>query len=240
MSYDITNMFNGRITNLFKIPQSQNNLRCTYSTLSSLCPQIRRAHTDMKTPDFTNYMRNSVKNPTAKTSESDGERKTFTNLIVAAGLTIGLYSAKAEITREISYMAPSADVLALAKIEINLSDIAEGVSATFKWRGKPLFVKSRTADEIAVVRAVPLKNLRDPATDEERCPRPEWLVVIGICTHLGCVPIANAGDYGPGGFYCPCHGSHFDAAGRTRKGPAPTNMDIPEHRFINDNTLVVG
>lgn len=202
--------------------------------------QYRNAHTDIKVPDYTEYMKNSLQDPTTKTSESDGHRKTFFNLIACAGFTMGLYATKAEIVRDVLFMAASADVLALAKIEINLSEIPEGVSATFKWRGKPLFVKHRTPEEISIVRAVPLSSLRDPATDEDRCQRPEWLVVLGICTHLGCVPVADAGDYGPGGYYCPCHGSHFDASGRTRKGPAPTNMEIPEHKFVSENMLVVG
>lgn len=185
-------------------------------------------------------MRNSLKDPTVKSSESDSKRKNFTCLLGGMAMSLGLYGTKAEIYRDVLCMAPSADVIALAKIEINLNNIAKGISATFKWRGKPLFVKRRTPEEIDAVRSVSLGSLRDPASDEERCERPEWLVVIGICTHLGCVPIANAGDYGPGGYYCPCHGSHFDAAGRIRKGPAPTNMEIPEHRFVDDDTLVVG
>lgn len=135
-------------------------------------------------------------------------------------------------------MSASADVLAMAKIEIKLSDIPEGKSVTFKWRGKPLFIRHRTAAEIAQEQSVPVTSLRDPQHDSERTKNPEWLVVLGVCTHLGCVPIANSGDFG--GYYCPCHGSHYDASGRIRKGPAPLNLEVPEYVFPTDNTLLVG
>lgn len=96
----------------------------------------------------------------------------------------------------------------------------------------------RTSDEISSEQSVPVSSLRDPQHDSERVQKPEWLVVIGVCTHLGCVPIANAGDFG--GYYCPCHGSHYDASGRIRKGPAPLNLEVPTYSFADDDTLVVG
>lgn len=213
------------------------------SCITNIIPKIsfmRFGHTDMKVPDFTKDMKKCLQDPTVKTSDTDTQRKLVTALVASSTIIMMLYATKGEITRDVLFMGPSADVIALARIEINLSDIPEGNFSTFKWRGKPLFVKHRTPDEIAAARQVPLIELRDPATDEERCPRPEWLVVIGICTHLGCIPLHNLGDYGPGGYYCPCHGSHFDSSGRIRKGPAPTNMDIPEYKFVNDNKLVVG
>lgn len=148
------------------------------------------------------------------------------------------YSAKAVVTQFVSSMSATADVLALAKIEIKLSDIPEGKSVTFKWRGKPLFIRHRSADEISAEQSVSTSTLRDPQTDQERVQRPEWLVVLGVCTHLGCVPIANAGDYG--GYYCPCHGSHYDASGRIRKGPAPLNLEVPPYTFPEENLLIVG
>lgn len=135
-------------------------------------------------------------------------------------------------------MSASADVLALAKIEIKLSDIPEGKSVTFKWRGKPLFIRHRTAEEISVEQSVALATLRDAEHDNDRTQKAEWLVVIGVCTHLGCVPIANAGDFG--GYYCPCHGSHYDASGRIRKGPAPLNLEVPPYVFPEDDLLIVG
>lgn len=135
-------------------------------------------------------------------------------------------------------MGASADVLALAKIEINLSEIPEGKNQTFKWRGKPLFVRHRTPDEIQKEAAVDMSSLRDPQPDSERAANPEWLVVLGVCTHLGCVPVAGHGEYG--GYFCPCHGSHYDASGRIRKGPAPLNLEVPPYEFTDDTTLVVG
>lgn len=107
----------------------------------------------------------------------------------------------------------------------------------FKWRGKPLFVRHRTDEEIEDVRSVDVQSLRDPQDDLERVKDDKWLVLIGVCTHLGCVPISNAGEFG--GYYCPCHGSHYDASGRIRKGPAPLNLEVPEHSF-DGNLLIVG
>lgn len=142
------------------------------------------------------------------------------------------------VTDFLSTMGASADVLALAKIEVDLTGIPEGKNAIFKWQGKPLFVRHRSQDEIEDVRAVDLSTLRDPQHDDARVQKPEWLVLIGVCTHLGCVPIANAGEYG--GYFCPCHGSHYDASGRIRKGPAPANLEIPKHEFMSEELLVVG
>lgn len=113
------------------------------------------------------------------------------------------------------------------------------VQSHFIFPGKPLFVRHRTPDEIAATRAVPMSELRDPQPDDDRVQKPEWLVVIGVCTHLGCIPIPYLGDF-VGGYYCPCHGSHFDGAGRARKGPAPTNLEVPHYEFIDENTLIVG
>lgn len=200
--------------------------------------QLRWAHTDIKVPDFTDYRRSSTKDPNVKSENSEVSRKNFTYLIAGAAAVSGAYSAKAVVTQFVSTMSASADVLALAKIEIKLSDIPEGKSVTFKWRGKPLFVRHRTGSEISAEQSVTVNSLRDPQHDNDRVKRPEWLVVLGVCTHLGCVPIANSGDFG--GYYCPCHGSHYDASGRIRKGPAPLNLEVPEHDFPDENTLVVG
>jgi len=128
--------------------------------------------------------------------------------------------------------------LALAKIEVKLDTIPEGKNVTLKWRGKPLFIRHRSADEIQREQAVDPSTLRHAQHDSERVQKPEWLVLLGVCTHLGCVPIANQGDFG--GYYCPCHGSHYDASGRIRKGPAPLNLEVPEYAFTDDSTLLVG
>ena len=123
-------------------------------------------------------------------------------------------------------------------MEVDLSAIPVGKNATIKWRGKPLFVRHRHQDEIDQVRAVATESLRDPESDEDRVTDPKFLVVLGVCTHLGCVPIANSGDFG--GYYCPCHGSHYDASGRIRKGPAPLNLEVPPYEFTTETTMVVG
>lgn len=135
---------------------------------------------------------------------------------------------------------PSADVLALSSIEVDISGIEPGHTHTFKWRGKPVFVTHRTEQEIAEAEEVKISELRDPETDSARVKKghEKWLVTIGICTHLGCVPLANKGDYD--GWFCPCHGSHYDTSGRIRKGPAPTNLVIPPYEFISDTKIKIG
>jgi ubiquinol-cytochrome c reductase iron-sulfur subunit len=135
-------------------------------------------------------------------------------------------------------MSATKDVLAMANLEVDLSNIEPGQTVTVKWRGKPVFVRRRTEEDIAKAKAVDLSTLRDPQPDEARAKIPEWLIVVGVCTHLGCVPLPNAGDYA--GWFCPCHGSHYDTSGRIRKGPAPYNLEVPEYTFIEDNKVVVG
>ncbi|MCY4034252.1 MAG: ubiquinol-cytochrome c reductase iron-sulfur subunit, partial [Hyphomicrobiales bacterium] len=138
----------------------------------------------------------------------------------------------------IDEMNPDASVLALASIEVDLSPIDAGQSITIQWRGKPVFVRHRTREEIAEAESVPLNELPDPQPDEARIQRPEWLVMIGSCTHLGCVPLGQRGDFG--GWFCPCHGSHYDTSGRIRKGPAPLNLEIPPYQFVSDNRIRIG
>lgn len=192
----------------------------------------------MVVPDFSYHRRDSVQDSTKSSQESSAERKAFTYFFNGATYLLTAYFAKNAVVMFVSSLNPAADVLALAKIEIKLSDIPEGRNMVFQWRGKPLFVRHRPQAEIDQVAKVPLSELRDPQHDLDRVKKPEWLVVLGICTHLGCVPIADAGDYG--GYYCPCHGSHYDASGRIRKGPAPLNLEVPEHDFPNEDTLIVG
>jgi len=199
--------------------------------------QIRFAHTDIKVPDFSFYRRDSTKRPGSK-SETAEERKAFTYLLVGAAAIASAYSTKAITYQFVTSMSATADVLALAKIEIKLGDIPEGKSVTIKWRGKPLFIRHRTTEEIATEQSVPMSMLRDAQHDNERVQDPKWLVIIGVCTHLGCVPIANSGDFG--GYYCPCHGSHYDGSGRIRKGPAPLNMEVPPYSFPNEGLIIVG
>ncbi len=137
----------------------------------------------------------------------------------------------------------AADVLALASTEVDLTAIAEGQAITVTWRGKPVFIRHRTADEITEAQNVSLDSLPDPESDEQRAPRPEWLVLVGVCTHLGCIPQGQKagdvkGEYD--GWFCPCHGSHYDTSGRIRKGPAPTNLPVPEYQFISDTVVKIG
>ncbi|OBS71973.1 hypothetical protein A6R68_13449 [Neotoma lepida] len=193
---------------------------------------------DIKVPDFSDYRRAEVLDSTKSSKESSEARKGFSYLITAT-TTVGVaYAAKNVVTQFVSSMSASADVLAMSKIEIKLADIPEGKNMAFKWRGKPLFVRHRTQKEIAQEAAVELSQLRDPQHDLERVKKPEWVILIGVCTHLGCVPIANAGDFG--GYYCPCHGSHYDASGRIRRGPAPLNLEVPVYEFTSDDVVVVG
>ncbi len=140
----------------------------------------------------------------------------------------------------VDQMNPDASTLALASIELDLSSIEVGQSVTVKWRGKPVFVRRRTASEIEEAKAVPLEDLKDPQSDAERVKEghEEWLVMIGVCTHLGCIPVGEAGDYK--GWFCPCHGSHYDTAGRIRKGPAPENLIVPDYAFLSDTLIKIG
>jgi ubiquinol-cytochrome c reductase iron-sulfur subunit len=147
------------------------------------------------------------------------------------------------VWRFVDSMNPSADTLALASTEVNLSSIEEGSAITVKWRGKPVFVRHRTDAEIAEAASVPLTGLIDPESDADRTINPKWLVMVGSCTHLGCVPLGqketdNKGEFG--GWYCPCHGSHYDTAGRIRKGPAPLNLTVPEYAFLSDDVIKIG
>lgn len=135
---------------------------------------------------------------------------------------------------------PSADVLAMSSIEVDLAGITPGQTKTVKWRGKPVFIKHRTPEEIKEAQATPLSSLTDPQEDAVRVKKgkEQWLVTIGICTHLGCVPLSNQGEFK--GWFCPCHGSHYDTSGRIRKGPAPLNLAVPPYEFISDTKIKIG
>ena len=140
----------------------------------------------------------------------------------------------------IDQMNPSADTLALASIEFDMAKVTEGQQAVVKWRGKPVFVRHRTKAEIAKAVADDNAAMKDPATDASRHKdgKPEWLVVVGVCTHLGCVPTFGTGEYG--GWFCPCHGSVYDTSGRIRQGPAPLNLEVPEYAFVGDTKVKIG
>jgi ubiquinol-cytochrome c reductase iron-sulfur subunit len=160
-------------------------------------------------------------------------------LYVAAG-AVGAVGVAGVAWPLINQLNPDASVLALSSIEFNLSGIEEGQSVTIKWRGLPVFVRHRTPAEIEEAKAVPLSDLKDPAPDEARTKpgHEQWLIMIANCTHLGCIPVGEAGEFG--GWLCPCHGSQFDTAGRIRKGPAPTNLVLPPYEFISDTLVQIG
>jgi ubiquinol-cytochrome c reductase iron-sulfur subunit len=199
---------------------------------------VRHAHTDLKVPNFEEY-RNSLSADARRSSkETADDKQTYSYISTFGTGLVAAYGAKAIVHDIVQNIAPSADVLAMAKIEVKLDEIPLGKTVVVKWRSKPLFIKHRSPEDIEKERAVDINTLRDPQTDESRAKRPEWLVLLGICTHLGCVPIANAGDFK--GYFCPCHGSHYDGSGRIRKGPAPLNLEIPPYEFVDDNLLVVG
>jgi ubiquinol-cytochrome c reductase iron-sulfur subunit len=181
-------------------------------------------------PDFSKYKKDDGDNT---------QGRPFAYMMIGATGVISSSIAKNCVTDYLTYLAPSADVLAMAKVEVDLTTIPEGKNVVIKWRGKPIFIRHRTADEIQEANTVTMSELRDPETDADRTKKPEWLVMIGICTHLGCVPIGEAGDYD--GWFCPCHGSHYDISGRIRRGPAPTNLAVPAYSFAEDDTkLIIG
>ncbi|NEX93169.1 ubiquinol-cytochrome c reductase iron-sulfur subunit [Caulobacter sp. 17J65-9] len=140
----------------------------------------------------------------------------------------------------IDQMNPAADTLALASIEFDLTKVTEGQQVTIKWRGKPVFVRYRTPAEIEAARKTPMADLKDPQKDEDRVKagHEQFLILVGTCTHLGCVPTFGAGEYG--GWFCPCHGSVYDTSGRIRKGPAPKNLAVPDYAYLTDTRVKIG
>ncbi len=186
----------------------------------------------------------------SQAEDDDGTRRDFLYYATAGAATVTVGAA---VWPLVNQMNPSADVQALSSIFVDVADLEVGTQLTVKWQGKPVFVRRRTEDEIAAARDVELSQLIDggaenanlngpqPATDANRAldESGEWLVMIGVCTHLGCIPIGDgAGDFG--GWFCPCHGSHYDTAGRIRKGPAPKNLLVPVAEFTDETTIKLG
>ncbi|MBI4967195.1 MAG: ubiquinol-cytochrome c reductase iron-sulfur subunit [Rhodospirillales bacterium] len=178
--------------------------------------------------------------PSPAAPESGESRRDFllyaTSAVGAAGTVLALWPF-------VHSMNPAADTLALSSTEVDLGPIAEGQSITVTWRGKPVFVRHRTADEIKAAQGVDVKALREPQADKDRVKKPEWLIMVGVCTHLGCIPLGQKpaepkGEFG--GWFCPCHGSHYDTSGRIRKGPAPANLPVPEYTFLSDTLVRIG
>ncbi|KZT23768.1 ubiquinol-cytochrome c r [Neolentinus lepideus HHB14362 ss-1] len=215
---------------------SSHLLSKTYITPSTIAYRgSRTIHTSTpakyetpKVPDFSDYK-----------AQSESTNRALSYMMIGTMGVLSASVAKSTITEFLGTLAASADVLALAKVELELAAIPEGKNVVIKWRGKPVFIRHRTQDEIQEARAVDWKKLRDPQPDEDRVKKPEWLVMLGVCTHLGCVPIGEAGDFG--GWFCPCHGSHYDISGRARKGPAPLNLEVPPHDFNDaEGKIVIG
>ncbi|MCE5973441.1 ubiquinol-cytochrome c reductase iron-sulfur subunit [Sinirhodobacter sp. WL0062] len=184
-------------------------------------------------------------------SHAEDHAGTRRDFLYYATAGTGAVVAGAAVWPLVNQMNASADVKALASIYVDISGVEPGTQLTVKWRGKPVFIRRRTPDEIEAGRAVDLTTLIDQsaenankpgadASDENRTldEAGEWLVMMGVCTHLGCVPLGDAGEFG--GWFCPCHGSHYDTAGRIRKGPAPRNLDIPVAQFTDESTILLG
>jgi len=180
----------------------------------------------------------------AATVEADDSlrRRDFINIAAVSFAGVGAVAVALPLVNQ---MNPSADVLALASTEVDISKIAPGQAFKTSWRKQPVFVRNLTPQEIAAAKKVPLSELRDPQTIEERTKpgKTNWLITLGVCTHLGCVPLGtgegeNRGDFG--GYFCPCHGSHYDTAARIRKGPAPLNLHVPDYEFTSDTVVTIG
>ena len=176
-------------------------------------------------------------------SSSVIKKESRRDFLYLSSITVGGIGAATFMWPFIKSMNPAEDTLALGTTEVDISNINEGQSITVKWRGKPVFIRKRTQSEINEANSVNIASLKDPINDLERVQKPEWLVLIGVCTHLGCVPLGQKssdtkGEYN--GWFCPCHGSHYDTSGRIRKGPAPTNLEIPKYEFVDSNTIKIG
>ena len=185
------------------------------------------------------------------TADLSGEPTRRDFLYLTTGMA-GVVGAATFAWPFIDQMRPDASTLALASITVDVSSLEPGMSLTVQWRGKPIFIRNRTEEEVEAARSVELSELKDPISENENAPgepaldiyrsagegRENWIVMIGVCTHLGCVPLGEAGDFG--GWFCPCHGSHYDTAGRVRKGPAPLNLAIPIYAFTSDTTIEIG
>ncbi|MEM1077896.1 ubiquinol-cytochrome c reductase iron-sulfur subunit [Dinoroseobacter sp. S76] len=189
-------------------------------------------------------------------SHAEDQTGTRRDFLYYATAGAGVVTTGAAVWPLVNQMNPSADVQALSSIRVAVDSVAPGTQITVKWLGKPVFIRRRTEEEIAEARAVDLSELPDgdarnnnigaaPATDENRSLTTfdgentgEWLVQMGVCTHLGCVPLGDAGDFG--GWFCPCHGSHYDTSGRIRRGPAPENLPVPVAEFVDADTIKLG
>ena len=169
---------------------------------------------------------------------NNNSKPTRRDFIYTLTASLGVLGAGASVWPIVSQMNPDSSVKAMSTVEVDISKVDKGKEITVMWRGKPVFIKRRTENEVKSARNINLEELPHPETDKKRVIKDEWLVVVGICTHLGCVPINGKGEYG--GWFCPCHGSHYDTSGRIRKGPAPTNLEVPKYKFVGNDKLIIG
>ena len=174
---------------------------------------------------------------------ADTDDKTRRDFLLLSTITVGAVGAGLAVWPFVDVMNPAADTLALSTTEVDLAPIEVGQSITVVWQGKPVFVRHRTAEEIKTAEAVGLADLIDPQDDKDRAQKPQWLIMVGICTHLGCIPLGQKsndpkGEFG--GWFCPCHGSHYDTSGRIRKGPAPRNLQVPKYTYLTETTIKIG
>lgn len=176
----------------------------------------------------------------AQSPSSEGTRRDFLNLTAAS---VTAFGAAAVAWPFISSLNPSKDVLALSSTEVDIGQIAEGQAITVMWRGKPVFIRHRTAAEIEQAKKDDTAEMKDPQPDEARAEKPQFLILVGVCTHLGCIPLGqkDVEPKGPfGGWYCPCHGSAYDTSGRIRRGPAPLNLPVPKYQYLSDTLVRIG
>ena len=183
-------------------------------------------------------------NDTAEPAEeAEFDEKTRRDFLFTTTGAVGAVGAAVAVWPLIDQMNPAADTLALSSTEVDLEPIAEGQSITVVWRGKPVFIRHRTAEEIAIAKKDDREELPDPEADSDRVQNEKWLLMVGVCTHFGCIPLGNKpgeakGEFG--GWFCPCHGSHYDTSGRIRKGPAPKNLEVPSYKFLSETRVKVG
>ena len=160
------------------------------------------------------------------------------DFLFTATYALGAVGVVSAIWPLVDQMNPDSSVKALSTTEVDITNIDPGKTITVLWRGKPIFIRRRTKKEIEEASAVDMKDLKDPEKDSDRVKNPEWLVMVGVCTHLGCVPLNDKGEFNA--WFCPCHGTHYDTSGRVRKGPAPKNLEIPKYEFVDNNTIKIG
>lgn len=206
------------------------SLKCLTPSARMLSSSAVSAKSTYRTPNFGDSLKEN--------NDPDRSRSYAYFMVGSLGL-LSSAGAKSTVDAFVSSMSASSDVLAMAKVEVSLAAIPEGKNVVVKWQGKPVFIRHRTAGEVQEANDIPMEALKDPQADADRTKDPQWLIMLGICTHLGCVPIGESGDFG--GWFCPCHGSHYDISGRIRKGPAPINLEIPTYEFEEGGEkLIVG